>query len=319
MKDSRSEQTVGCCSLPRKRCWTGIVGETARVPRKVAPANGRGVSCYHCASPTKNLQLMTLALLADELVKARQSGQLVETNQHPTDLPTSYALQAAVTRATKNSISGYKIGATAVETQELLGLSEPFFAPLLSGHLLTADASNTTAYSMYPQHAAVIECEFVVGLNKKLIRNGRDVTVEDVAAATEWVAPGFELVGTRFASAPHKGFCAIADNGNNIAVVTGARSTDWTTASLSDHAVSLSINGNSVAQGHSGVSVAGHPFAMLAWLVNHSEMRARGLNAGEFVYTGTCTGAAPVTIGDEICADYGSLGEIRLRLVAASS
>lgn len=257
--------------------------------------------------------LMTLISLAQNLVNARQLGTLVETSEHPNSVEAAYELQALVTEASQDRLTGFKIGATAVETQGILGLSEPFFGPLLNAHCRQAN-DLPSVFNTHPNHSVVIECEFVVGLKHDLKPDGAPLTNDDVAKATDWVAAGFELVGTRFHSTPHKGFCAIGDNGNNVAVITGTPHYEWNQQSLYTHPVSLSINEQQVASGHSGVSVEGHPFAMVAWLANHEKMQSRGLKAGEFVYTGTCTGAIQLNIGDVVEADFGSLGQLSLRL-----
>lgn len=111
--------------------------------------------------------LMTLISLAQNLVNARRLGTLVETGEHPNSLENAYELQALVTEASQDQLSGYKIGATAIETQGILGLSEPFFGPLLDAHCLLAN-DQPTVFASHPEHRVVIECEFVVGLKQDL-------------------------------------------------------------------------------------------------------------------------------------------------------
>lgn len=275
----------------------------------------RGVSCYHPILIQHVIYRMNLALLANELVKARLSGQQVKTTEHPADIQSAYLLQDEVTKASSEPIVGFKIGATATETQEILGLSEPFFGPLLQP-FCQRSSTETARLALHEAHTALIECEFVVSLKQDLRRTQNDLTMEDVAAATDWVAAGFEIVGTRFLDTPNKGLCAIADNGNNIGVLTGEPNHDWSIKSLEDHPVSLAINGKSIDTGSSSNSVVGHPFGMLAWLANHDQLRSRGLKKDEIIYTGTVTAPTQISAGDEIVADYGSLGVLNLNLVS---
>jgi len=63
--------------------------------------------------------------LAAALWNARQAGTVVTTEQHPTDVASAYALLAAVTDASGREIVGYKLGATAEATLNLLQLTAP--------------------------------------------------------------------------------------------------------------------------------------------------------------------------------------------------
>ena len=109
----------------------------------------------------------------------------------------------------------------------------------------------------------------------------------------------------------------IADSGINADFVQGAKVTDWSQFDLSQHPAALLVNGEEVAQGHSGMSVFEHPFAAVAWLPTHKALDGRGLIAGDIITTGTCTGMTPIHLGDEVRGDFGSLGEVTTRFVEA--
>jgi 2-keto-4-pentenoate hydratase len=52
----------------------------------------------------------------------------------------------------------------------------------------------------------------------------------------------------------------------------------------------------------------GHPLTSLTWLVNWLSERGRGLEAGELVSTGTCTGHCFCAPGDDVSVDFGAAG-----------
>jgi 2-keto-4-pentenoate hydratase len=51
----------------------------------------------------------------------------------------------------------------------------------------------------------------------------------------------------------------------------------------------------------------------LTWLVNELRAQDIGLQAGQFVTTGTCMPPLELTEGDEVLADFGLLGRIGMR------
>jgi 2-keto-4-pentenoate hydratase len=60
--------------------------------------------------------------------------------------------------------------------------------------------------------------------------------------------------------------------------------------------------------------VLGHPLEALRWLANNPPA-PEGLQAGEIVSTGTCTGFYRAEEGEKITADFGPFGTVELRFV----
>ena len=159
-----------------------------------------------------------------------------------------------------------------------------------------------------------MESEFVVGLASDLPPRDAPWLIEEVRAAVALVAPGLEIVGTRLQSGlAGAGVLAIADGGANIDFVLGPTDGDWRGADLSSHPVVLSVNGAEAASGNSGMLVFGGPDCGRGVACEPAEVAPRGLRAGDAVTTGTCTGIRPLSPGDEVVADYGSLGAVRAR------
>lgn len=256
---------------------------------------------------------------AEQLWQARESGSLYEGNGHPVDLSSAYALQKVASSLSGELINGWKIGATVEALLEMMNLEEPFFGPLFQ----SKTRENGASVPVHIAHQPKIEAEFVVCLKTDLGRNTRgagagDITADEVREAIDWIAPGFEFIGTRFKETPTgRGFCTVADFGSNLDMVVGEREYNWQEMDLDRLPVTLNINGTEVGSGHSGMSAAGSPLKLIAWMLNNPHMPADGLKAGQIVSCGTCTGADEVKPGDAIEADYGRLGRLSSAITTA--
>ncbi len=249
---------------------------------------------------------------AEALWNARVNGTVVPVDEEsmPETDGDAYALQAAVTAFSGANIIGWKLGATAPAALETLGVDAPFIGPLLQG--FTRD--NGAEVPIFPAHNPGIEAEFAVGLARGLPAAGGPYTRAQVAGAVGWIAPAFEIVGSRLESGlGGAGRLAIVDGGFNSDFVLGEPMTDWRRLDLTSHPVRLTINGEEAATGNSGMLSFGDPIAAVAWLAGHSAMAGPGLHAEDIITTGTCTGLIPIKPGDEAVADFGELGEVRAR------
>ena len=253
---------------------------------------------------------------ARRLWEARRDGHRIRVadDDRPRGEADAYAVQRGITEASGYGVAGFKIGATAQVSMDLLGVEGPFFGPLYRERFHETGA----AVRLPMAHSPGIEAEFVVGLASDLPPREVPWTVEEVRAAVAWVAPGLEIVGARIEGGlAGAGVLAIADGGANVDFVLGPTDGNWRSADLAAHPVVLHVNGAEAASGHSGLLVFGDPIAGAAWLANRPEIAPRGLRAGDAITTGTCTGIRPLSPGDEAEADYGALGAVRARFEAA--
>ena len=51
---------------------------------------------------------------------------------------------------------------------------------------------------------------------------------------------------------------------------------------------------------------------VMVWLATQQSRFGRGLKAGDIVSTGTCTGIDMIKPGDDVVADFGSLGRVEI-------
>ena len=140
-----------------------------------------------------------------------------------------------------------------------------------------------------------VEPEVAFLLRKPL--HGPGVTVDDVYAATEAVAPALEIVDSRIADWKLSLTDTIADNASSGAVVLG----DWVPYSdeinLPTSQASLWLKGTEIDTGLGG-AVMGDPAAAVAWLANALAPFGTEILAGQFIMSGSFTTAAFVRASD---------------------
>ena len=249
----------------------------------------------------------TAARLAD----ARRNGLAIPMVNlvEPTSTDEAYAVQDAVIRLLGHPVAGYKVGSTNKEAQRILGTSEPGSCPVPAPYLHASPAHITLVPSQMP----AIEGEFAFRLGRDLPPRANAYTRDDVEAAIDAVAGAVEIVGTRIEGGlAGKGrFLVTADCGANIALVVGKWMTDWRSIALPSHRVAITIDGVPAGEG-TGSRALGDPMNVMVWLANHQSKRDLGLQKGQCVSTGTCTGLDAIKPGNRVMADFGSLGTVEI-------
>lgn len=250
-----------------------------------------------------------MAELAEKLWHARLNGSVVDPADvtEPDGTEASYAVQQRIVALFGHPVIGFKVGSTSAEAQRILGTDEPGSGALMAPYHHTSPAR----VAIVPEHMPAIEGEFAFRLGRDLPPRQEDYSYDEVRDAIDAVAGAVEIVGTRIAGGlAGKGrFLVTADGGANIALVTGAWQEDWRAMDLKAHHVAVSINGQAGGSGE-GARALGDPMNVMVWLAAQQSRFGRGLKAGDIVSTGTCTGIDAVKPGDDVVADYGSLGRV---------
>jgi len=206
---------------------------------------------------------------------------------------------------------GWKIGCTNPKAQEHLGIDEPFYGGVYERTAQTSPAR----YDSRGFFMTVIEAEIGFRLKDDLPAAAAPYDPGSVADAIDYAMPCIEIVDSRYdewttIGAPH----VIADNGSHGAWVHGAPVANWQDFDLSEIEVELRANGEKVREGN-GFAVMGNPINPLTWLANVRAVYAgEGLKAGDMISTGTTIDVYDAKPGDELVADFGPLGEVRLTL-----
>jgi 2-keto-4-pentenoate hydratase len=204
--------------------------------------------------------------------------------------------------------AGWKIGAAAEEIRRAEGVPGPAPGALIRQGVYESPARLPS--SLFINYRCS-ECEFAFRMGADLPPRATDYTEAEVAEAVESLLPALEIGDTVFddwyGASGYQG--SSMDNGGAAAFVHGAPIYDWRRLDLPNARINLYLNGQYVKSGY-GRAAMGDPLTSLTWMANWLRVRGRGLHAGEFVSTGTCTGHFFAAPGDRLDVDFGDIGKV---------
>jgi 2-keto-4-pentenoate hydratase len=253
-----------------------------------------------------------VAAIAAELAEAAASRSPLAplSERHPAmSVADAYAIQEQVARRrieTGESLIGWKLGLTSVAMQQQLGVDQPDYGPLLSGHAVPPGGVVPAADLIAPR----IEAEIAFVLGSPL--RGPGVTRADVLAATTAVTASLEIIDSRIANWRIKLADTIADMASSARIVVSDARTPIDAVDLRDERVVLERNGEAVSEGI-GAAVLGDPVEAVAWAANTLGPLGVTLEPGHVVMPGAMHASVPVAAGDEIVARFERLGPVRVR------
>jgi 2-keto-4-pentenoate hydratase len=240
---------------------------------------------------------------AKALWTARRHGGTVAT----TDLSAigtvrdAYAVQRAIGDLEDSPTVGWKLGATAPASIELLGLERSFTGPLYARDIVESGSR----YDLRLEQTNLVETELCLQLAHALPARDERYSREDAHAALGVLRAAFEVVTLRFEGGPKgNGHLAIADGGINGGVVLGDEISIEATRDPG-FAASLVINGEAKASGGMAATLWDDILDAITWLANQPELCGGGLKAGDLIMAGTMTGLTPVALGDQAMAEFG--------------
>lgn len=207
-------------------------------------------------------------------------------------------------------VIGKKIGVTSKPVQDMLNVHQPDFGFLTDSMEYEDGAAVSLKASGLIQPRAEGEIAFM--LSKDL--QGPGVTREDVLAATEWVAPCFEIVDSRINDWKIRIQDTVADNASSGVFVLGDAAVDPRGLDLGTVGMTLEKNGEIVATG-AGAAALGHPANAVAWLANTLGRLGIALKAGEVILSGSLAAMVPVQAGDQLRISLGGVGSAGVRFV----
>ena len=205
--------------------------------------------------------------------------------------------------ATGERVIGKKIGVTSKPVQDMLGVFQPDFGFLTDAMQFADGATVSLKASGLIQPRAEGEIAFML----KSDLQGPGVTREDVLAATEWVAPCFEIVDSRIDDWKIKIQDTVADNASCGVFVVGTQHTDPRALDLA--AASMQMWKNDAPAGSGlGSAVQGHPAEAVAWLANTLGAFGIPFKAGELILSGSLAPLVPAVAGDRFTMQIEGLG-----------
>jgi len=190
-------------------------------------------------------------------------------------------------------VIGKKIGVTSKPVQDMLGVHQPDFGFLTDAMQIADAATVNIAAQNLIQPRAEAEIAFLLGAD--LI--GPGVTAETVLAATEFIAPCFEIVDSRIENWKIGIIDTVADNASCGVFVLGAARVSPANLDLPALSVRVTKNGEFLSEGL-GSAVQGSPLIAVAWLANTLGRYGVPLRAGEIILSGSLVPLEPATPGD---------------------
>lgn len=234
---------------------------------------------------------------AEELHKAlrerRTVGPLIDRDPSLT-IDDAYAISLAFLarrQAEGERVVGKKIGVTSRVVQDMLGVHQPDFGFLTDWMLVEGDIDMDAKALIAPRAEAEIAFILKSGLR------GPGVTSADVIAATQSVAPCFEIVDSRVTDWKISIVDTVADNASCGVYILGSERLNPAELDLPNLFVSVTKNGEPLSEGY-GHAVQGDPAQAVAWLANTLGHYGVTLDAGDVILSGSLVPLAPAAKGD---------------------
>ena len=256
----------------------------------------------------------TIAKLAEHLEDAELQAYDVTmiTGDHPDmDWDDAYAIQDEIRRrkqARGARVAGLKAGLTSFAKMRQMGVDSPVFG-FVADYMARPDGGEVeTSQLIHPK----VEAEICIVTKAPLA--GPGCTVDDVAAATDFVLPAVEVIDSRYRDFKFDLKSVIADNTSSSRFVIGGRPRDLADLDLRTLGVVLERNGEIAAMA-AGAAVLGNPLLAVAMMADHVAARGGEIPAGTFIMTGGVTEAIRVDAGDNVAVRFQDLGTVSMRFV----
>lgn len=223
----------------------------------------------------------------------------------------AYAISLAgleLRKADGERVVGKKIGVTSKVVQDMLGVHQPDFGFLTDRMWIDGDIDIAREGLIQPRAEA--EIAFIL----KSDLNGPGVSAQDVLAATESIAPCFEIVDSRIANWDIGIIDTVADNASCGVFVLGDARADPRDFDLPALHVTVTKNGEPLSEGY-GSAVQGSPLQAVAWLANTLGAYGVTLDAGDVILSGSLVPLAPAAAGDVFEMELHGIGRCVARFV----
>ena len=210
--------------------------------------------------------------------------------------------------ASGERVIGKKIGVTSKPVQDMLGVFQPDFGFLTNAMHCEDGATISFKQMGLIQPKAEGEIAFMLKADLK----GPGITREQVMAATEWVAPCFEIVDSRIDDWKIKIQDTVADNASCGVFVVGQKHTDPYSLDLAAASMQMWKNETPAGAGL-GSAVQGHPAEAVAWLANTLGAFGIPFKAGELILSGSLAPLVTAVAGDHFTMHIEGLGGCSIR------
>jgi 2-keto-4-pentenoate hydratase len=223
-------------------------------------------------------------------------------------LAAAYAVQRHNTErrlAAGQRLVGRKIGLTSLAVQRQLGVDSPDFGMLFADMAVGDGEPIALSRTLQPK----AEAEIALVLERDLTHE--EHTFADIVAATAYVLPAIEIVGSRIANWDIQLVDTIADNASSGLFVLGSRPCKLRDIDLAACAMTIQRerDGVTVSSG-SGAACLGNPLNAAVWLANMMVRVGSPLRAGDVLMTGALGAMVVASGGDRLVARIEGLGQV---------
>lgn len=223
------------------------------------------------------------------------------------DLDDAYRIQQGLVRrilaADGGRPVGYKLGLTSKPMQDMLGVDQPDYAPVLSSMVFPSGHEVDLDRYIHPR----VEAEIALVLKEPL--KGPGVTPMQAWRAIDGAVAAIEMVDSRIADWRIGLIDTVSDLASSGATVLGSRVVPLEGWDPRLTGMVVTRNGSTVDSG-AGAAALGDPVAAVAWLANTLAPYDVTLEPGWFVMTGALHRAFDVEPGDVVRADFDRLGSV---------
>ena len=221
----------------------------------------------------------------------------------------AYAIQqelVALLAKDGGTVVGYKLGLTSKPMQDLFGVDQPDYGPVLSTMVFDDGATLPTGSYIQPK----AEAEIALTLERPL--RGPGVGLEEAAAAIGGARAAIEVVDSRIRDWKITLVDTIADLASSAAIVLGSELVP--VRGWAPRLVGMVVEHNGEPRATAaGAAALGDPVAAVAWLANTLAPFGVTLEPGQFVMTGALHAAFGVSGGDVVRAEFDRLGAVTAR------
>lgn len=247
--------------------------------------------------------------IADKLYEAEKNNEPIEQitkTYEGLSLDDAYDIQLInLDKKLKEGkiITGKKIGLTSKAMQESLGVDSPDFGILYDSMEIK---NNVVKKGEILQPRVEGELAFVL---KEDLKDG--AALEDVYAATDYVIPALEIVGSRIKDWKLTLVDTVSDNASCGMYLLSDIKMDPKEVDLKEVEMSLYKNGEKINSGK-GSAVLDDPANAVLWLARSLGNYGVTLNKGDVILAGALSAAIPAESGDEFACDYGEFGVLKV-------